>query len=85
MAIQLKIGSKGELFLPKKLRKEMKLHPGDLILIERNENIMTIRKTEDFAELFLDPPLTGKQTPKEIEDEINKMQKKQIESSIKEN
>lgn len=84
MAIELKVGSKGELFLTKKIRKIMNIHPGDKIIVEMLDNSMVIRKIDDLVNLFMEEPLTQPQKPDEIENEIEKMQNEQISKMLKE-
>ena len=85
MSIEIKVGSKGELFLPIKIRKELKINPGDRILIELVNTGIFIRKIEDLLDLLQDPPLTTPQSPEDIENEIEKFAKAQELESLEEN
>lgn len=82
MTIELKVGSKGELFLTKKIREIMKIKPGDRIFVEMVDDSMVIRKIDDLADLFLEKPLTRPQKPAEIEKEIKRIQDEQIDHSL---
>ena len=82
MSTELKVGSKGELFLTKKIRDMMSISPGDRILVELVDDSMIIRKIDDLVDLFMEEPLTKPQDPDEIENEIKSMQDEQIESSL---
>ena len=82
MSIQLKVGSKGELFLPKKIREKMNIKPGDKIFVEMSDDKMVIRKVDDLVDLFQDEPLTNQQTPDEIKKDIKNVQKEQFGETI---
>ena len=84
MVIELKVGSKGELFLPTKIRKIMNIQPGDKIIVEMVDDSMVIRKIDDLIDLFMETPLSQLQKPDEIENEIKTMQEKQISHALEE-
>jgi bifunctional DNA-binding transcriptional regulator/antitoxin component of YhaV-PrlF toxin-antitoxin module len=68
------VGSKGEIYPPKKLREISKLNPGDKIEIEAAPGLMIIRKILSPAELLDLPPITSK-SPEEIEGILEEIQK----------
>ncbi len=58
------ISSKGQVTLPARMRRQLKLKPRDAVTIETVEDAIVIRRATDFFELkgFL-----GKALPEEIE------------------
>ncbi len=80
--IELKVGSKGELFLPKNLRHLLGLNPGDKVFLEIQKDTILIRKIPDLLELLELPPLSKPLTPEEIEIELEKEQKRQLKYSL---
>ena len=81
MAIEIKVGSKGELFLPKKVRSDLNLNPGDRLFVELEKDKLIIRKIQDLFELLDQPKLTSSATPEEIEDDLNQIQNEQIDET----
>ena len=81
---ELLIGSKGELFLPKYLREQLNLRPGDKVYFEIESDVIKIYKAPDLLELLELPPLTEPKSPKEIERELDEIQKEQMNYSIEE-
>ncbi len=84
MKIELKVGSKGELFLTKKIRQIMNIKPGDRIIVEMVEGSMIIRKIDDLVDLYMAKPVSQAQKPDEIENEINSIQDEQISYTLEE-
>ena len=80
--IELKVGSKGELFLPKSLRENLGLKPGDKLYLELKNDTIIIKKIPDLLELLNLPPISKPMTPEEIDKELGKEQEKQIEYSL---
>lgn len=47
-----KISQKGQITIPKEIRKQLRAEPGDLIEYEIHENIVTIHRVEPFDRAF---------------------------------
>ncbi|HEX7064836.1 MAG TPA: AbrB/MazE/SpoVT family DNA-binding domain-containing protein [Bacillales bacterium] len=75
MREMITISSKGQVVIPKKLRKEAELEPGDQLLVEWDGSSLTFRKVEDGSakpSAGLVRELLGKyQSDNEDEDENN--------------
>jgi len=59
MIIKRKVGPKGQIVIPKDVRKLLNIKPGSEILIEIRENEIVIRsalKDRDFFEKFIKTP-----------------------------
>ena len=59
MIIKRKVGPKGQVVIPKDVRKLLNIKPGSEILIEIRENDIVIRsalKDQDFFEKFIKTP-----------------------------
>ena len=59
MIIKRKVGPKGQVVIPKDVRKLLNIKPGSEILIEIRENEIVIRsalKDQDFFEKFIKTP-----------------------------
>jgi len=54
--IILKIGSKGEIFPPKKIREELGLTPNQPILMTVHKDKLIIRKLHSFEDILSTPP-----------------------------
>ncbi|HMF32178.1 MAG TPA: AbrB/MazE/SpoVT family DNA-binding domain-containing protein [Candidatus Lokiarchaeia archaeon] len=85
MIVESRVGSKGELFLPKNLRKLLDFEPGDRIFFEVQGDILKIRKVPDLLDLLKLPRLGQPATPEEIEQEIEQMNEEQFKMSTDEN
>ncbi|MHA2297460.1 MAG: AbrB/MazE/SpoVT family DNA-binding domain-containing protein [Candidatus Hodarchaeales archaeon] len=83
--IEIKVGSKGELFLPKSLQEQLGLKPGDRLFIEVVKDELVIKKAPDLLELVELPPISSLQTPEDIERDLEEMQSEQMELSTKGN
>ena len=81
---ELRVGSKGELFLTKKIRQIMNIEPGDRVLVEIVEGDMVIRKIDDLVDLFMTKPVSQAQKADRIEDDINSIQDEQISYTLRE-
>lgn len=68
---KLKVGSKGELFLPKNIREKLGLKPGDKLLLKVSDNGLIIQKVPDLLEMLELPPISNLQTVDEIEMELD--------------
>lgn len=79
--VESKVGSKGELFLPKKIRQELDLKAGDKVFFEVLNGILTVIKVPDLLELLQEPPIGEAETPDEIERDLEKIQKQQFTES----
>jgi len=73
----LKIGSEGEIFLPKDLREMLGFEPDQAILLHVQKDLLILRKVHSLEELLQSPPKVKisyhawKQIKEEINDEIN--------------
>ena len=56
--IEGKVGKKGELYIPKKVRELINLRPGDGILIEVEENRLIIRKKPSIVDILMEEPVS---------------------------
>ena len=83
MTIEIKVGSKGELFLPKQVRSDLNLKPGDKLFVDYEKDRLIIRKVQDLFELLDQPKLTTPLTPEEIEIDLDQMQNEQISETLK--
>jgi AbrB family looped-hinge helix DNA binding protein len=54
--IVLKIGSKGEIFPPKKIREQLGLNPDQLILMLVHNDRLIIRKLDSIENILKTPP-----------------------------
>ncbi len=81
--IESRVGSKGEIYPPKEIREISQLKPGDRIEIEASPGELIIRKIPNPAEL-LDMPIIVSKSPREIEEDLEKMQKDQSKKSMDE-
>lgn len=70
--IELKVGSKGELFLPKSLRNRLNLQPGDKLYLDVSDDTIIIKKIPDLAELLRLPMISKKISVEEANDGIRK-------------
>lgn len=70
--IELKVGSKGELFLPKSLRNRLNLQPGDKLYLDVSDDTIIIKKIPDLAELLRLPMISKKFSVEEANDGIRK-------------
>ena len=84
MKFELRVGSKGELFLTKKIRQIMNIEPGDRVLVEIVEGDMVIRKIDDLVDLFMTKPVSQAQKADRIEDDINSIQDEQNSYTLRE-
>lgn len=80
--IEIKVGSKGELFLPKSLREQIGIEPGDRLYLEMIEEGLLIKKVPDLLDLLELPSIGPPQNPEEIEDELEEIQAEQIKRSL---
>ncbi|MBA7690445.1 hypothetical protein ES703_98971 [subsurface metagenome] len=53
--IVLKIGSKGEIFIPKEIREKLSLKPNQLILMTVHQDKLIIRKIHSIEEILKTP------------------------------
>ncbi|ADB58874.1 AbrB/MazE/SpoVT family DNA-binding domain-containing protein [Archaeoglobus profundus] len=49
-----KVGKKGEIYVPKKVRKEANLNPGDEVLVEVKGKELIIKKKESIVDVLMD-------------------------------
>ncbi|MHA1650645.1 MAG: AbrB/MazE/SpoVT family DNA-binding domain-containing protein [Candidatus Helarchaeota archaeon] len=70
MIVESKVGSKGELFLTKNIRKALGWKPGDTIFFEVRENELIVQRVPDLLELLEKPLLREPESPDEIEKEL---------------
>jgi len=85
MIIESKVGSKGELFLTKEIRKKLGWNPGDTIFFEIKDDKLIIHKVPVLLE-FLEEPLIGEpETPEEIENDIENFFSIQLKKSVENN
>jgi len=74
----LKIGSKGEIFPPKEIRKKLGLIPNQPILVTVHQDKLIIRKLHTIENILETPPKVKisyhawKQFKKEMNEELNK-------------
>ena len=62
-----KVGSKGELFLPKRIRTRLQINPGDKVMFTEEENSLRVMKVSPVTEGFKRKKFT-KITFEEFED-----------------
>ncbi|TFF63653.1 MAG: AbrB/MazE/SpoVT family DNA-binding domain-containing protein [Promethearchaeota archaeon] len=55
-SVVLKIGSKGEIFPPKKIRETLGLKPGDPIMLYIQNDNLIVRKIHSIEEILQKPP-----------------------------
>ncbi|ODS41123.1 MAG: hypothetical protein A7315_06930 [Candidatus Altiarchaeales archaeon WOR_SM1_79] len=68
-----KVGSKGELYLPKKIRKKLGFEPNKRIVYRMIKNKLEVEKVPDVVELLKKPKFASV-TPDEFEDWSEKWQ-----------
>jgi AbrB family looped-hinge helix DNA binding protein len=56
--IEGKVGKKGELYIPKKVREQINLRPGDGILIEVEGDKLIIRKKPSIVDILMEKPVS---------------------------
>jgi len=77
------VGSKGEIYPPKKAREMLGLKPGDRILLTvRKGAELSIRRIPKLEELLERPPMVSKEY-EELERELEEMHAKQAKLSLK--
>ena len=74
------VGKKGEILPKKHLRKVSSINPGDKVIIEASFGELKIKKVFSIDEAF-DLPIINKQTPQEIEKELEEQGRLQQELS----
>ena len=82
--IESRVGSKGELFPPKKVRDSLRLRPGDRVFFEVKNGVLLVRLIPDVLGLLKRPALGPPEKPEDIEAEMEAFQKDQISKSTKE-
>lgn len=82
MIIESKVGSKGELFLTKEIRKKLGLKPGDIIFFEIKEDKLIVHKVPDLLEFLKEPPIGEPETPEEIEKDLENYFSTQLKKSV---
>ncbi len=61
--LKMKVGPKGQVVIPKPVRDDCSIHPGDEVLIDHHYGLITIRKkTRDLKEFLESIPRKGKST-----------------------
>jgi AbrB family looped-hinge helix DNA binding protein len=53
-----KVGKKGEIYVPKKVRNQINLNPGDEVLVEVRDEELIIRKKESIVDILMDEAVT---------------------------
>ncbi len=53
-----KVGKKGEIYIPKKLREQVNLYPGDDVLVEVKDKNLVIRKRENIIDVLKDEAIS---------------------------
>lgn len=84
MEIELTVGSKGELFLPKRIREELGFSPGDHIIAEIKNNRIIIRKIHDLLDLLHTPIIEDVEKLDTIKDDIHRKYEEQLKLSLDE-
>jgi AbrB family looped-hinge helix DNA binding protein len=79
---EIKVGSKGELFLPKSLREQLGFKAGDRLYLEVNKDGLIIRKVPDLLDLLELPPIGPLEDPDEIEKELEEIQASQMDLAL---
>lgn len=51
-----KVGKKGEIYIPKKLRDQVNLSPGDEVLVEIKNKELIIKKKESIVDVLAEEP-----------------------------
>ena len=82
--IEIKVGSKGELFLPKFVRTKLNLNPGDKLFLDLNDDMITIKKIPSLDELLDKPFISNKISVSDSNKMIKEMQDNQISQSLDE-
>jgi len=49
-----KVGKKGEIYVPKKVRERVNLNPGDEVLVEVKGRELIIKKKENIVDVLMD-------------------------------
>ncbi len=49
-----KVGKKGEIYVPKKIRERVNLNPGDEVLVEVKGRELIIKKKENIVDVLMD-------------------------------
>jgi len=53
-----KVGKKGELYIPKKVRESIDLKPGDEVLVEVRGKELIIRKKRNIVDILMEKPVS---------------------------
>jgi len=85
MIIESKVGSKGELFLTKVIRKKLGWKPGDVIFFEIKGDKLIVQKVPDLLEFLKQPPIGEPETPEEIENDLENFFSIQLRKSVENN
>lgn len=70
MSIELEVKSKGELFLPKRFRKEQDINVGDVFRVTIEKGKIVLEKKVKLFDLLDLPPLTRPFSHSEITEDI---------------
>lgn len=81
MTVELKVGSKGEIFLPKSLREKHNISPGTEFTLTIQGDQWILTKRYSLEELLSLSPLTEPQSYEEIKKDIREEQERQFKSS----
>ena len=79
--LKIQIGSKGEIVIPKKLRKKLGLKNWDQVILEMSDDKLLIRKIPDLLNLLDLPPIGQLESVEDIEKDLEEIQKEQMELS----
>ena len=47
----IRTGTKGQIVIPQRIRKELKINPGSILIVERMKNLVVIKKIDDNLEI----------------------------------
>ena len=82
MTIELKVGSKGELFLPIYYRKKYNIKPGTVFTLTIEGEKWVLTKRYSLEELLNLPPLTKPMSYDELEEISVNTYKEQVKNSL---
>lgn len=82
MSIELKVGSKGELFLPKEYRDKYQIKPGTIFTLTIEGEKWVLTKRYSLKELLQLKSLTKPLTPEELEKMSEEEYEQQIQKSL---
>ena len=70
-----KVGKKGELYIPKKVRESIDLKPGDEVLVEVRGKELIIRKKRSIVDVLMEEPVSkvSVEELREVRDKLSRL------------